>query len=59
MKQKHWELWFLLSILIMYIGFMCCTFENVAPTWAIITLIVGCISMIPCLYIGTKPPIDG
>jgi hypothetical protein len=56
-SQYNWSWWFVSSLLVILIGMMIAMVakseqeENVSS----IFLVVGLISMIPCLYVGSKP----
>jgi hypothetical protein len=56
-SQYNWSWWFVLSLLVILIGMMITMVAQKESELAVASgiMIVGLISMIPCLYIGCKP----
>ena len=56
-SQYNWSWWFVLTIIVLTIGLMVgmvakTTTETIVAN---IIMVVGLVSLIPCLYIGCKP----
>ena len=56
-SQYNWGFWFISTLLLILIGLMIAMVSQKESELMVsnIILIVGMLSMIPCLYIGCKP----
>jgi ABC-type proline/glycine betaine transport system permease subunit len=59
-SQYNWNWWFVSTLLVILVGLMIgmVAIKDEDKNLSTIILIVGMISMIPCLYIGCKPTKD-
>ena len=56
-SQHNWGVWFVSTLLVILIGMMIAMVAQTEKELIVsnIILIVGMISMVPCLFVGTKP----
>jgi hypothetical protein len=56
-SQYNWGFWFISTLLLILIGLMIAMVSQKESELMVsnIILIVGMISMVPCLYVGCKP----
>jgi hypothetical protein len=56
-SQYNWSWWFVITLLVILIGMMIGMVANNEHDRNVssVILIVGVVSMIPCLYVGCKP----
>jgi hypothetical protein len=56
-SQYNWGFWFISTLLVILIGMMIAMVSQKESELMVsnIILIVGMISMVPCLYVGCKP----
>ncbi len=59
-SQYNWNCWFILTSLVILIGMMIAMVANTEhdKNVSCIIMILGIVSIIPCLYIGCKPRKD-